>query len=302
MSNVNATMMHARRLELGSHPAPPAGAEVHSQGIRHETQRGDSAFGIARQYSQAFHMDISAKQLQAANVVAFSNGLQPGELLVVPGLEAREDTMFRADNPGLVVSAVRLVHQVRRGDSLSSIARKYSETNGLRISSADLYAANRSAIGSDPNKIFPGQKLAIPGITTASPKATLQTLSQLDNDVVITRTANVQHEAGGIEAIDVIQFHADGSHAEQRASLTDAISAATLALKGNTARSNPIAIVQTRNGAYHTMPLRGVEMSGNLDDSDRTLSLGYRSDDLSVIAVAERRSPSSQVSVRRFDR
>src|SRR4051812_14671424 len=85
MSNLNATMLQARRLELHEHPAPPAGLEVHANGLVHEAQRGDTVGAIARDYSQAYHMDITAAQLRAANVTALGNGIQTGELLRIPG-------------------------------------------------------------------------------------------------------------------------------------------------------------------------------------------------------------------------
>lgn len=302
MGDVNVTMAHARRLELHDNPGRPAGVEVHAGGLFHEVQRGDGAMAIAREYSNAYHMDISHRELIDANPTAFADGLQPGERLVVPRLAQRFDAMFLGENPGLSRVGDRLVHTVRPGDTLSKIARRYNEANGTRVTWQHLHAANRATIGADPNRIVPGQRLAIPGITTASPKATLQNVSELDQDHVLTRTARVKHEAGGVETIDVIRFQADGSHAEQRSSFDDAVAAARQALRGDTARSNPIAIMQTRDGAFHTVPLRGTEASENLDDSDRTLSLSYRAQDRGVVAVVEERWDPGAIDVRRFDR
>lgn len=301
MGDINLAMLHARRLELQDHPAPPAGAEVHRGGIFHEVQRGDGAMAIARDYSRQFHMDVSASDLRRANEAAFADGLQPGEKLTIPGLAERTDTMFMAENPGLAQVGDRLLHTVRRGETLSAIARSYNEANDTRISWQQLHAANRRTIGADPDVIRAGQQLAIPGITAASPKATLQDLAELDQDVVATRTARVKHEAGGVSTIDVIRFHADASHAEGHDSLYAAIRHARTALLQDSARSNPIAIVQTRDGAYNTVPLRGEEASENLDDSDRTLSLAYRSDERGLMAIVEERTPGS-AEVRRYDR
>ncbi len=47
-------------------------------------------------------------------------------------------------------------YEVKSGDNLSKIAKKYSG-----ISWKDIFEANRDQI-SDPDKIFPGQKLKIP--------------------------------------------------------------------------------------------------------------------------------------------
>lgn len=301
MSDLNTAMVHARRLELREHPAPPAGAEVHAGGVFHEVQRGDGTIAIAREYSQAYHMDISQQQLEQANAGALRDGLQPGERLVVPGLQARFDAMFLARNPGLSRVGDRLVHTVVRGDTLSTLARKYNDANDTRLSWQQLYAANKSTIGSNPDRIKVGQRLAIPGITTESPKATLQTVSELDQDVVLTRTGRIRHENGTIESTDVMYYKADGSHAEAFLSLDQAVGAARTRLGAGTARSNPLAIVQTRDGAFQLVPLRGTE-SGTGDDSTTTLSLAYRADQRGVIAVADKRWDTGAVDVRRFDR
>ncbi len=301
MSDVNVAMVHARRLELREHPAAPAGAEVHAGGVFHEVQRGDGAFAIAREYSQAYHMDITASQLQNANTAAFENGLHPGERLRIPGLQQRFDTMFLARNPGLSRVGDRLVHSVARGDTLSNIARRYNEANDTRLTWKQLYAANKATIGSNPDRIRVGQRLAIPGITEASPKATLQTVSELDQDVVLTRTGRIRQENGKVESQDVMYYKADGSHAEEFLTLDQAVGEARTRLGSDTARSNPLAIVQTRDGAFQLVPLRGEE-SGLGDDSTTTLSLAYRANDRGVIAVAEERWDTGKVEVRRFDR
>jgi LysM repeat protein len=301
MGDVNLAMVHARRIELHEHPAPPAGAEVHSNGIFHEVQRGDGLIAIAREYSQAYHMDISATQLRAANPAALADGLQPGELLKVPGLQQRFDTMFLADNPNLSRVGDRLVYTVASGDTLSAIARRSNETNGTRLTWQQVYAANKATIGADPGRIRPGQQLVLPGITTASPKATLQTLPELDRDVVLTRTARVLHEAGGVESIDVMRFSADAAHATTHASVDDAVTAARTALRSDSANS-PMAVVQVRNGSFQLVPLVGSEASDNLDDSDRTLSLAYRANDAGLVAVVDERWDTGAISVRRYDR
>lgn len=49
---------------------------------------------------------------------------------------------------------------VKRGDNLHKIARAFY--NGAGAKWKDIYNANRKTIGSNPNLIFPGQKLTIP--------------------------------------------------------------------------------------------------------------------------------------------
>jgi LysM repeat protein len=287
-----------RRVHLHQHPAPPPGLEVHERGLRHEVQRGDSAWAIARDYSQAYHMDISASALQRANAAAFKDGLHPGELLQVPGVQERFDAFIAAE--GTTTADVR--HTVGRGDTLSSIARRYADQAGGSLSWRQVYDANRETIGANPNVIRPGQVLTIPGTGTDGFEVPpLRTISELDQDVVLTRVGRVQHEMGGIEQIDVVRFKADGSHAERHASVAAAITAARSALAGDSPRSNPIAVVQTRDGAAWTVPVRGEEASENLDDSDRTLSLAWRAGSREVVAVVD--DPwNGPVQVRRFDR
>lgn len=50
-------------------------------------------------------------------------------------------------------------YTVRSGDTLSGIGSKYG------VSWKKIYEANKSVIGSNPNRIYPGQRLAIPGYT-----------------------------------------------------------------------------------------------------------------------------------------
>jgi LysM repeat protein len=289
----------AQRLqELHQHPAAPPGLEVHAGGLRHEVQKGDSAWAVARDYSQAYHMDISPTDVMRANAGVFAGGLQPGELLVVPGVQERFDAFIEAQG----TETPELHHTVRRGDTLSSIARQFaSRTADGTLTWQQLHAANRDVLGSNPNVILPGQQLTIPGTGSDGyvvPKT--QTLSQLDQDVVLTRVGRVRHESGGIEQLDIVRYRADGSHAEHHSSIDAAVRAARAALSDGEARSNPIAIVQARDGAW-TMPVRGEEVSDNLDDSDRTLSLAWRAGEREVVAVVEQ-PWEAPVRVRRFDR
>jgi LysM repeat protein len=287
-----------RVAELHRHPEPPPGLEVHKAGLRHEVQRGDSAWGIARDYSQAYHMNVSPDQLQRTNAAAFADGLHPGELLRIPGLQARFDAHIRAEGGPPVPDTV---HVVKRGDTLSSIARRHSADAGGGLTWQKLHAANRAVIGPDPHRIMPGQKLVIPGTGRdgyeVPPK---RSLSDIDGSVVLTRVGRVQAEAGGVRQIDVMRFHADGSHAEHHGSVGDAIRSARMALAGGESRSNPIAIVQASDGVW-TVPVRGEEVSENLDDSDRTLSLAWRAGGAEVIGVVDQ-PWDRPVQVRRFDR
>jgi nucleoid-associated protein YgaU len=51
-------------------------------------------------------------------------------------------------------------YTVQKGDSLSKIAKKHlGDANAWK----KIYEANKAVIGDNPDKIFPGQKLKIPG-------------------------------------------------------------------------------------------------------------------------------------------
>jgi hypothetical protein len=56
-----------------------------------------------------------------------------------------------------VTRATGVTYLVRSGDTLSTIAGKHAVKGGWRT----LYAHNKSTIGSDPNLILPGQRLAV---------------------------------------------------------------------------------------------------------------------------------------------
>lgn len=289
----------ARKLEIDSHPAYPAGAEVHSDGIWHQVQKGDGWIAIAREYSQAFHMDISQKQLQAANPSV--SILHPGQLLEIPGLEARTDGMFDGGHPNLKLVGNELRHIVSSGNTLSNIAKDYSEANGLNLTWKDIFNVNKDVVGSDPNKIKPGQALRIPGITMADPKVTNRSISDMDGDQLLTRTSRVRHENGQVETLDIVAFHANGSHAERIGNnANDAVLAAKKALGSDAPRSWQYAVTQANDGAYWIVPLNGREISDNLDDSDKTLSLAYRADDREVSAIVTKDYQGS-IGVRRYD-
>ncbi|WP_445525443.1 transglycosylase family protein [Streptomyces cyslabdanicus] len=67
------------------------------------------------------------------------------------------------------------MYTVVRGDSLSGIAEERHVSGGWR----QLYAANRTTVGADPNLILPGQRLAVPrSRTVAEPHRKTSTASR----------------------------------------------------------------------------------------------------------------------------
>jgi nucleoid-associated protein YgaU len=70
----------------------------------------------------------------------------------------KSSTTHKATKPAKVTAATTGAdYTVKSGDTLSEIAGKHAVKGGWRA----LYKLNRSEIGSNPNLIFPGQRLAL---------------------------------------------------------------------------------------------------------------------------------------------
>jgi len=107
----------------------------------HIVRWGENLTGIARRYG------TSVQAIVAANHLTNANRIYAGQRLIIPG--------------GWVPAPVSgRVHIVRYGDTLSGIAARY----GVSISS--IIYANHLA---NPNRIFAGQRLVIPGTHPAPP-------------------------------------------------------------------------------------------------------------------------------------
>lgn len=122
----------------------------------HRVRRGESLGVIARRYG------VSVGAIQSANGMGRKTLLRAGQTLVIPGAAparaatAEEQTAARAASPR---PAKGLVYRVRKGDTLSSVARKYGTSasaiamaSGIRVSAT----------------LLVGQKLKIPGTSTDS--------------------------------------------------------------------------------------------------------------------------------------
>lgn len=70
----------------------------------------------------------------------------------------------KEEKPATAPDPVPATYTVRSGDWLSSIAR---DQMGSIDKWQELYEANKAVVGDDPNLIFPGQVLTIPGVTQA---------------------------------------------------------------------------------------------------------------------------------------
>ncbi|MFF9127195.1 transglycosylase family protein [Streptomyces sp. NPDC014889] len=108
------------------------------------------------------------------------------------------------------------MYKVVRGDTLSGIAEERQVSGGWR----QLYAANRTTVGSDPNLILPGQRLAVPkSRTTAEPHRKTPTATRPAREAkpasraAKSRPHSTQHAlvapvGGGVGT----PYHATGSH------------------------------------------------------------------------------------------
>jgi len=121
--------------------------------FRYTVQRGDTLSGIARKYG------VTVRDLVEANDIINPNLIFPGQKLIIPGYmspkpppEPEEPKPVPTPSPP---GEQYLVHTVMRGDTLSSIAKRYGVT--LR----EIIEANNIE---DPNYIREGQQLVIPGV------------------------------------------------------------------------------------------------------------------------------------------
>jgi LysM repeat protein len=130
--------------EFGAHAAerrpPTARPAAAAAASHHVVRRGETLASIARRYQ------VSARSLASANGMSDPNAIRAGQRLAIPGSP-------RVDAPGPARAAAR-TYTVRRGDTMSSIARRHG------VSVKDLMAANNL---SRAGHIRAGQKLRVPG-------------------------------------------------------------------------------------------------------------------------------------------
>jgi len=124
-------------------PSPVAGTE-------HVIQKGEIAFVLARKNG------LSLKQLQEANPGKDLAKLKVGGKLVIPSASSVSTPVLSSFNEGGAASASS--YTVKGGDNLSRLAKKF----GITVK------AIRDANGMNSNDIRVGQKLKIPGKSSAS--------------------------------------------------------------------------------------------------------------------------------------
>lgn len=112
---------------------------------RHVVARGESLSSIARRYGLTWQ---ALYKLNRRTIGDDPNRIYVGQVLDLPGAPSRPQSKPPA-------KPAPRVHVVGRGDTLSKIAAKYGTTW------QKIHADNRSTIGSNPNRIYAGQRLVI---------------------------------------------------------------------------------------------------------------------------------------------
>jgi len=118
---------------------------------RYRVQLGDALGSIASQFG------TTPGRLQRLNGLSNPNRIYPGQTLLVSqgtGKPPAKATPAAASSSAPKVAEASQTYTVRRGDNLTSISKKF------RIAVVDLKRANGI---SNPNRIYPGMKLKIPG-------------------------------------------------------------------------------------------------------------------------------------------
>lgn len=132
-------------------PAPAPAAEGNTTGsetattattttgdaVTHVVQPGDTLYGISEVYN------VEAATIMSANNIVNGNQLRVGQQLTIPGISVLEAAAARGR-----------VHVIQSGESLISIA------NGYGVTPEEITEINGI---NDPNTIYVGQQLIIPG-------------------------------------------------------------------------------------------------------------------------------------------
>ena len=133
---------------------------------RHKVKRGETLGTIARSYG------VSSGSIQTVNKIRNANRIAVGQELVIPVSGQTGATSLAASRGGQPAAAVERpkYHTVRRGQTLSGIARKYS------LKSKDIARWNNIK---DARRIQAGQKLKLSG-AKAGPQWTYYTVRRGD--------------------------------------------------------------------------------------------------------------------------
>ncbi len=129
----------------GGAPAPPSGSTA---AATHVVQPGENLYRIALRYGTTIPV------LASANGISEPTQIRVGQTLVIPGGSSAPPV------PGSPPPAAGQTHTVRRGETLSAIARRYG---------ASVWVLARANSLANPGLIVPGQVLVIPGSSNPAP-------------------------------------------------------------------------------------------------------------------------------------
>ena len=138
-----------QQLRIGTDPDTSAPDAAAPATVTHIVAPGENLTRIASHYG------ASVAALVAANGIANPSRIFAGQRLVISGAPAAVAAPVAA--PASAATAAS--HVVARGENLTRIASQYG------VSVASIVAANGIA---DPSRIFPGQRLVIPGAPTSA--------------------------------------------------------------------------------------------------------------------------------------
>lgn len=128
----------------------------------HTVRQGQTLSAIAAMYPP-----VTVDQLYQVNRALIGenrNLIKAGQVLVIPVSSAPTPTPTPVPTPAPIPAATTTTYQVVRGDTLDSIARRFSGTTIQQI-----YEANRVLIGPDRDLIKVGMVLTIPNVQPTAP-------------------------------------------------------------------------------------------------------------------------------------
>ncbi|MFF1378105.1 transglycosylase family protein [Streptomyces sp. NPDC058308] len=135
-------------------------AECESNG-RWDTNTGNGFYGGLQFYQPTWEEHGGLKYAPRADLATREEQIKVAEKV----LEAQGWNAWPACSKKLRIERFdRRVHRVKAGETLSSIARRYHVKGGWQA----LYKANRGRLGSHPDRLGVGERLVIPGRTTAA--------------------------------------------------------------------------------------------------------------------------------------
>jgi LysM repeat protein len=165
-----------------AHRAAPASKAAPAPSYRvYAVKRGDTVSAIAKRAG------VSVQRVLSANKLTWSSIIYPGQRLRIPAATsapaAKAPAAKKASAP---TPEAKGTHTVRGGDTVWAIATRYGVSVDAVLRANGL---SRSSI------IYPGQKLAIPGATTASGPAKSPTKSTKGSAKTVTLNAEQQRNA-----------------------------------------------------------------------------------------------------------